>query len=64
MHPQTVEQAGVKNYVVVAIDAALRDHLAQRGVNVYFKDVQAGRSFGVLGLIADCLREGAGSCAP
>ena len=46
-----MEQAGVKNYVVVAIDAALRDHLAQRGVNVYFKDVQAGCSSGVFGLV-------------
>lgn len=32
------------NYVVVAIDAALRDHLAQRGINVYFKDIQARRA--------------------
>lgn len=53
----------MKNYVVVAIDAALRDHLAQRGVNVYFKDVQAGCSSGGLGSFADCFRETAGSCA-
>ncbi len=41
----------MKNYVVVAIDAALRDHLAQRGVNVYFKDVQVGCSARGLGML-------------
>ncbi|KAK9837243.1 hypothetical protein WJX81_001335 [Elliptochloris bilobata] len=41
---ETVAQAGVRNYVVVAIDAALRDHLTQRGINVYFKDVQVDRA--------------------
>ena len=43
MHAQTVAQAGVKNYVVVAIDAQLRDHLTARGINVYYKDIQVGR---------------------
>lgn len=42
-HAQTVAQAGVRNYVVVAIDAQLRDHLMARGINVYFKDIQVGR---------------------
>ena len=40
---QTVAQAGVRNYVVVAIDAQLRDHLTARGVNVYYKDIQVGQ---------------------
>ena len=40
---QTVAQAGVRNYVVVAIDAQLRDHLTARGINVYYKDIQVGR---------------------
>ena len=33
----------MKNYVVVAIDAQLRDHLTARGINVYYKDIQVGR---------------------
>ena len=33
----------MKNYVVVAIDAQLRDHLTARGINMYYKDIQVGR---------------------
>lgn len=46
----------MKNYVVVAIDAALRDHLVQRGINVYFKDIQVGAICRALcmSLLASC----------
>ena len=37
---QTVKEAGVSNYLIVAIDTQLRDDFSQRGANVYFKDVQ------------------------
>ena len=37
---QTVKEAGVKNYLVVAIDTQLRDHLVMEGFNVYFKDLK------------------------
>ena len=38
---QTVKEAGVSNYLIVAIDTQLRDDFTKRGANVYFKDVQA-----------------------
>ena len=38
---QTVKEAGVGNYLIVAIDTQLRDDFSKRGANVYFKDVQA-----------------------
>ena len=38
---QTVKEVGVSNYVVVAIDTQLRDELAKKGANVYYKDIQA-----------------------
>ncbi len=37
---QTVKEAGVKNYLVVAIDTKLQDHLMKEGFNVYFRDVK------------------------
>ena len=37
---QSVEQAQVRNYLVVAIDTALRDQLQSEGINVYFRDVK------------------------
>ena len=36
---QTVKKAGIKNYLVVAIDAELRDYLTENGYNVYFRDI-------------------------
>ena len=38
---QTVKEAGVGNYLIVAIDTQLRDDFSKRGANIYFKDVQA-----------------------
>ncbi len=31
----------MSNYLVVAIDTQLRDELAKKGANVYYKDIQA-----------------------
>ncbi len=39
--PQTVEKAKIPNFLIVAIDTQLRDYLTERGVNVYYKDIQA-----------------------
>jgi hypothetical protein len=41
---QCVKQAQVSNYLVVAIDAALRDQLEKEGINVYYRDVKVGRA--------------------
>ncbi|CAL8464975.1 g4510 [Coccomyxa elongata] len=41
---QTVKEAGVKNYLVVAIDTQLRDHLVKQGFNVYFKDLKVDKA--------------------
>jgi hypothetical protein len=38
---QTVEKAKVPNFLIVAIDTQLRDYLTEKGVNVYYKDIQA-----------------------
>ena len=38
---QSVKQAGVSNYLVVAIDSLLQDHLIKEGFNVYYKDLKA-----------------------
>ena len=45
---QTVEKAKVPNFLIVAIDTQLRDYLTEKGVNVYYKDIQVRslRSFG------------------
>ena len=37
---QSVKQAQVSNYLVVAIDTALRDQLQSEGINVYYRDVK------------------------
>ena len=37
---QSVKQAKVSNYLVVAIDTALRDQLEQEGIPVYYRDVK------------------------
>jgi predicted acetyltransferase len=42
-----VKQAGVRNYLVVAIDSQLRDYLVKEGFNVYFKDVKVSRPCGL-----------------
>lgn len=41
---QSVKQAQVSNYLVVAIDTALRDQLKKEGVNVYNRDVKVTRA--------------------
>ena len=41
---QTVEKAKVPNFLIVAIDTQLRDYLTEKGVNVYYKDIQARAS--------------------
>ena len=38
---QTVEKARIPNFLIVAIDTQLRDYLTEKGVNVYYKDIQA-----------------------
>ena len=35
-----MKQAQVSNYLVVAIDTALRDQLQSEGINVYYRDVK------------------------
>ena len=37
---QSVKQAKVSNYLVVAIDTALRDQLEKEGIPVYYRDVK------------------------
>ncbi|EIE20571.1 hypothetical protein COCSUDRAFT_37807 [Coccomyxa subellipsoidea C-169] len=41
---KTVKEAGVKNYLVVAIDTKLRDHLSNEGSNVYYRDVKVDKA--------------------
>ena len=41
---QSVKQAQVSNYLVVAIDTALRDQLKKEGINVYYRDVKVTRA--------------------
>ncbi|KAK9824345.1 hypothetical protein WJX72_009577 [[Myrmecia] bisecta] len=41
---ETVQQAKVPNYLVVAIDAQLHEHLQQRGINVYYKNIQIDKA--------------------
>ena len=36
---QMVVKAKVPNYLVVAIDTQLRDHLTAKGYNVYYRDI-------------------------
>jgi hypothetical protein len=38
-----VKAAGVRNYLVVAIDSRLRDYLVSEGNNVYYRDVKVKR---------------------
>jgi hypothetical protein len=40
---QSVKQAQVSNYLVVAIDTALRDQLEKEGINVHYRDVKVRR---------------------
>lgn len=35
-----MEQAKIPNFLIVAIDTQLRDYLTEKGVNVYYKDIQ------------------------
>ena len=35
-----MEKAKIPNFLIVAIDTQLRDYLTERGVNVYYKDIQ------------------------
>ena len=37
---QSVKEAKVSNYLVVAIDTPLRDELERGGYNVYYRDVK------------------------
>lgn len=37
---QSVKEAKVSNYLVVAIDTALRDQLEKEGIPVYYRDVK------------------------
>lgn len=37
---QSVKQAKVSNYLVVAIDTDLRDELEKEGIPVYYRDVK------------------------
>ena len=41
---QMVAKAQVSNYLVVAIDAQLRDDLTAKGYNVYYKDISVSLS--------------------
>ena len=36
---QGVQKVGIANYLVVAIDAELRDYLTKQGHNVYYRDI-------------------------
>lgn len=40
---QMVVKAQIPNYLVVAIDAQLRDDLTAKGYNVYYKDITVSR---------------------
>ncbi len=54
---QTVKEAGVKNYLVVAIDTKLRDHLSNEGSNVYYRDVKVRRPLGIQLSASGCSAE-------
>ncbi|CAK0787073.1 hypothetical protein CVIRNUC_010289 [Coccomyxa viridis] len=41
---KSVKQAQVSNYLVVAIDTALRDQLQSEGINVYYRDVKVDKA--------------------
>ena len=36
-----MDKAKIPNFLIVAIDTQLRDYLTEKGVNVYYKDIQA-----------------------
>lgn len=55
---QSVKQAKVSNYLVVAIDTALRDQLETEGIPVYYRDVKVHPLPATLSLTAIV------SCAP
>lgn len=38
---QALSKIEVPNFLVVAIDTQLRDYLKEKGVNVWYKDIQA-----------------------
>lgn len=38
---QTVVQSGVTNYLIVALDVEVRDHLLSKGMNVYYHKVSS-----------------------
>ena len=35
-----MERVKIPNFLIVAIDTELRDYLTEKGVNVYYKDIQ------------------------
>ena len=39
--PQALKHVNIPNFLIVAIDTKLRDYLTEKGVNVYYKDIQA-----------------------
>ncbi len=49
---QTVEKAKIPNFLIVAIDTQLRDYLTERGVNVFYKDIQARPTWHPLGTVS------------